>query len=121
MMLEQGKIMKLRGVILLVSTIAVICMGHEATAAPGPAIVYTMKTVERLDPRCSRGASDCPVYIRFRYPVIVRAPSPVSARAITRAINDFLLTGDGPTELLLTYREIKDLLKPDGPLGRMGE
>ena len=92
---KTGKIMRLRGVILLVSTIAVTCIGHAVTATPGPAIVYTMKTVERHDPSCPRGPSDCPVYISFRYPLIVRAPNPAVATAITQAINDFLLTGVG--------------------------
>lgn len=80
---------------MLISTFAVICIAQDAMAARNPAIMYTTHTVERHDPRCSRGASDCPVYIRFRYPVIVGAPSPAAAQAITTAINDFLLTGVG--------------------------
>ena len=88
--------MCLRDAISLLLTIAAIFMGLAATAAaPGPTVVYTTKIVERHGPQCSRGLSDCPVYIRFRYPVIVRAANPAVARAITGAIDDFLLTGLG--------------------------
>ena len=46
----------------------------------------------------------------------------IGAQGITFSyIYEIASYADGPTELLLTYREIKDLLKPDGPLGRMGE
>lgn len=104
--------MRLRGVILLILTIATIWMRHDATAALGPAIVYTTKTVERRDPRCTHGLSDCPAYIRFSYPVIVRAPNPETAQAVTRAIDDFLLTGvGGPRKFSSIAAEMDEFMR----------
>lgn len=94
-MRDQGKSMRRNSAILLLAILALIATGHEATTAPAPAIRYTMRTVERRDPQCPRGPAGCPVYISFRYPVIERAPSAAAARAITQAIDDFLLTGVG--------------------------
>ncbi|HKX17711.1 MAG TPA: DUF3298 domain-containing protein [bacterium] len=81
---------------LLTSAIALTCGGSGAAVAAVPAaVVYTMRTVERHGPGCSRGAPACPVYIRFHYPLIGHAPSAPVTGAINRAINDFLLAGVG--------------------------
>ena len=47
----------------------------------------------------------------------------IGAKGITFLYNTYeiALYADGPTELFLTYHEIKDLLKPDGPLGFLRE
>lgn len=81
--------------IFLTCAIAVTCVGSGAAAASPATVVFTMRTVERHDPGCSRGAPVCPVYIRFQYPAIVRASSASVTGAINLAVNDFLLTGVG--------------------------
>jgi hypothetical protein len=43
----------------------------------------------------------------------------IGANGITFFYNPYEIASyaDGPTELLMTYREINELIKPDGPLG----
>lgn len=45
----------------------------------------------------------------------------IGAKGITFLYNTYEIASyaNGPTELFLTYHEIKDLLKPDGPLGSL--
>lgn len=77
-------------------TLCVIPSALPGLAAPGPSIGYTMKVVERRDPRCPAYADalHC-AHIAFKYPVVERAPQRSAAAAINQAIMDFLLTSTG--------------------------
>ena len=81
--------------------IALVTLSSALSALPGLAapplpIGYTMKTVERRDPKCPADADayHC-AHITFKYPVIERAPQRSAAAAINQAITDFLLTSVG--------------------------
>jgi len=77
-------------------TLYMILSALPGLAAPPPSIGYTMKTVERRDPKCPAGADayHC-AHITFKYPAIERAPQRSAAAAINRAITNFLLTSTG--------------------------
>jgi hypothetical protein len=88
-----GATMRTGGLILLAAILTALWTGPIRAATP---LVYTMKTVERWDPHCPAKADafHC-AHIRFKYPVIERAPRPPAAAAINRAVRDFLLTSIG--------------------------
>jgi hypothetical protein len=102
-------------------TLCVILFALPGLAAPPPPIGYTMKMVERKDPKCPADADvfDC-AHITFKYPVVERAPQRSAAAAINQAITDFLLTSIGEgrkyksidaaiTEFMQGYQEYKQL------------
>ncbi len=82
---------------LAVAALAATLLALTPAAAPAPAVVYTVRTMERHDPACrlSKGDRFSCAHIRFEYPVIERAPTPAAAAALNRAVRDFLLTSAG--------------------------
>ena len=82
---------------LAVAVLAAALLALPPAAAPAPAVVYAVRTVERHDPACrpSKGDRFSCAHIRFEYPVIESAPAPAAADALNRAVRDFLLTSSG--------------------------
>jgi Protein of unknown function (DUF3298)/Deacetylase PdaC len=110
--------------LIALGTLCMILSAVPGLAAQPPSIGYTMKMVERRDPKCPAGtdAYYC-AHITFKYPVIERAPRRSAAAAINQAIMDFLLTSTGEarkyksidaimTEFMQAAQESK---QPPGP------
>src|SRR5690349_3528879 len=82
---------------LAIGALVATLMTLPRAAAPGPAIAYSIKSVEWHDPACRLSGSDafsCP-HILLECPLIERAPTPAAAAAINRAVREFLLTSIG--------------------------